>query len=199
MRLLSLLAWLIHGRQLLRGLPLLLFAASLQAAMPVPAEPAETAVRTVKVGVYANAPKYFLDKNGQLSGILGDVLVAMAQQAHWQLVPMPCEWQACLQVLQAGQIDLMPDVALTEQRTKIFDFHQTSALQSWSQIYKRKGSAINAIPDLRDKRIAVVAGSVQASYLETMLSSFAIPAQLVPGCSGCQPVFWRLAGADLPA
>lgn len=190
-----LLAWLIHWRQLLCGLPLLLAAASLPAAMPVPAESASP---TIKVGVYANAPKIFLDKEGQLSGILGDVLVAMAQQERWHLVPVPCEWQACLQALQAGRIDLMPDVALTEQRTRLFDFHKTPALQSWSQIYKRKDAAIHAIPDLRDKRIAVVAGSVQAPYLETMLASFAVNARLVP-VDSFEQGFERVADGSLDA
>lgn len=191
----SLLAWLTLARQLLRGLSLLLFAASLHAAMPVPAE---SAPRTVKVGVYANAPKLHLDKEGQISGILGDVLVAMAAREHWHLVPVPCEWQACLQALQAGQIDLMPDVAPTEQRMQVFDFHKAPALLSWSQIYKRKGAAIHAIPDLRDKRIAVVAGSVQATFLDTMLSSFAVSARLVP-VDSFEQGFERVADGSLDA
>ena len=195
MRLITLLTWLILGRQRLHGLPLLLFAASLHAAMPVPAE---SAAQTVRVGVYANAPKIFLDPQGQLSGIFGDVLVAMAQQERWRLVPVPCEWQACLQALQEGRIDLMPDVVVTDQRSQIFDFHKTPVLHGWSQIYKRKGVAINAIPDLKDKRIAVVAGSVQASFLQTMLDSFAIPAQLVP-VDSFEQGFERVADGSLDA
>jgi diguanylate cyclase (GGDEF)-like protein/PAS domain S-box-containing protein len=142
--------------------------------------PAESTARVLRVGVYANAPKLFMSQDGQPSGILGDVLVAMAAQERWQLVAVPCEWQACLQALQEGRIDLMPDVALTEQRAQIFDFHNTPVLQSWSQIYRKKGVAINAIPDLKDKRIAVVAGSIQASFLGNMLNSFGIGAQLIP-------------------
>ena len=189
------LAWFIHWRHLLRGFPLLFFAAGLQADMHIPAEPE---AQTVRVGVYANAPKIFLDREGQLSGIMGDVLVAVAQRERWQLVPVPCEWQACLEALQAGRIDLMPDVALTEQRTQIFDFHKTPVLLSWSQIYKRPGVAINAIPDLMDKRIAVVAGSLQASFLETMLQSFAINAHLVP-VDSFEQGFERVADGSLDA
>ncbi len=144
-------------------------------ALAATAEPQQ-----VRVGVYANAPKIFLDPQGQPSGILGDMLVAMAQRESWQLVSVPCAWQACLQALQDGRIDLMPDVAWTEERAKIFDFHATPALLSWSQIYKRKGAGISAIPDLKGKRIGVVKGSVQAAFLETMLASFAVSAQLVP-------------------
>ena len=158
------------------GLPLWLACGALQATMALPAETGQALVR---VGVYANAPKIFLSNDGKLTGILGDLLMAMAEREHWRLQPVPCEWQACLQALQDGQIDLMPDVALTEQRAQIFDFHHTPVLLSWSQIYKHKGAPISSIPDLNGKRIAVVAGSVQATFLETLLASFSVKAQLV--------------------
>ena len=162
-----------HSRLLVAGLGLL----ALQGAQ---ARPFDTAPRTVRVGIYANAPKLFLTATGQPSGILGDVLVAIAQEEGWQLVPVPCEWQACLDALQAGSIDLMPDVAFTDRRARIFDFHPTPALLSWSQLYKPRGTSINSMLDLQGKRIAVVSGSVQATYLKTMLESFAIQAELVP-------------------
>jgi len=161
-------------------LRLLVAGLSLLALPGAWALPAETAPRTVRVGIYANAPKLFLNAAGQPSGILGDLLVAIAQEERWRLVPVPCEWQACLDALQAGTIDLMPDVAFTDQRARVFDFHQTPALLSWSQLYKPRGAPINSMLDLRGKRIAVVTGSVQASYLKTMLESFAIQAELVP-------------------
>ncbi len=142
--------------------------------------PAETAPRVVRVGVYANAPKIFLNPDGQISGIFGDVLTAVAKQERWVLKPVPCEWQGCLQALQNGTIDLMPDVALNEQLAEIFDFHTTPLLLSWSQLYKRKGVPVTAIPDLQGKSIAVVSGSVQESFLKVMLVSFGVTAKLVP-------------------
>ncbi len=142
--------------------------------------PAETAPRVVRVGVYANAPKLFLGENGQPSGIFGDVLVAIAKREHWVLQPVKCEWQDCLDSLQSGGIDLMPDVAFTDQRGQIFDFHNTVALLSWSQLYKPRGEPINTMLDLAGKRVAVVTGSVQESGLAAMLQSFGILAELVP-------------------
>ncbi len=163
------------------GVLLALLGSGLQAAIgPSSAVPAQTVVR---VGVYANAPKIFLGKDGQPSGILGDLLVAMAEQEGWVLESVVCEWQACLDALQAGRIDLMPDVAFTSQRAQVYDFHDTPVLQSWSQLYKRKGDPINSMLDLKGKRIAVVAGSVQTAFLASMLESFAVSAELVPVAS----------------
>ena len=105
--------------------------------------------------------------------------MAVAARERWQVVSVPCEWQACLDKLARGEIDLMPDVAFTEQRAQQFDFHETPALLSWSQIYKRKDVSIRAITDLGGKRIAVVAGSIQAPFLQNLLGSFGVAATLV--------------------
>ena len=137
------------------------------------------APRDVRVGVYENEPKIFKGPNGQASGILGDLLAEMAQREQWRLIPVQCEWQQCLDALKAGHIDLMPDVAFNEARDIVFDFHKVPALLSWSQIYKRSGVQINSALDLKGKRIAVLDGSVQKTYLTDLLKGFELAADLV--------------------
>ena len=158
------------------------------------------AAREVRVGVYENEPKIFMGANGQPSGILGDLLVQVAKQEHWTLVPVPCEWQACLDALQVGALDLMPDVAITEQRDTLFDFHKVPALLSWSQIYKRSGIPINSALDLQGKRIAVLTGSVQQTYLLDLLKGFDIQAEFVVVQSPKEGfALVRSGGADVAA
>ena len=156
------------------------------------APPVGTALRPIKVGVYANPPKIMMGDNGLPSGILGDVLVAIAEREHWVLQTVRCEWQDCLDSLQSGGIDLLPDVAFTDQRGQIFDFHNTAALLSWSQLYKARGEPIRSMLDLSGKRVAVVAGSVQESGLKSILQSFGVQAELVPVAS-------FVAGVELTA
>jgi diguanylate cyclase (GGDEF)-like protein/PAS domain S-box-containing protein len=138
------------------------------------------AQRVVFVGVYNNPPKIFAAPDGQPSGILGDLLVAMAKKEDWTLQPVACAWQNCLDALKSGRIDLLPDVAYSSERAPQLDFHTTAALQSWSQLYKNKAVPMTSMLDLNDKRIAVVTGSIQAPFLKSMLESFAIRAELVP-------------------
>ena len=121
-----------------------------------------------------------MGSNGQPSGILGELLAEIARQESWVLRPQVCEWQACLDALQAGELDLMPDVAYSEERAALFDFHKVPSLHSWSQIYKRKGVSINSVLELQGKRIAVLDGSVQQDYLQNVASSFGIRLELVP-------------------
>jgi hypothetical protein len=141
--------------------------------------PAHAAPRVVRVGVYSNQPKLFLDKSNHATGILGDMLTTIAEQESWTLQAVPCEWQACLQALKNDQIDLLPDLAYSEERAKDFDFHKVTALHSWSAIYRREGIAINNMLDLHDKRIAILQGSVQQQYLTELLAGFGVQAQLV--------------------
>lgn len=136
--------------------------------------------KQVIVGAYNNEPKILINQEGQPSGIQGDLLQAIAREEGWTLRTMQCEWQACLDALREGKIDLLPDTAYSEERARQFDFHQQPALHSWSRIYRRDGIQLESILDLHGKRIAVVAGSIQQTYLAELLPGFGIQAELLP-------------------
>jgi len=131
-------------------------------------------VSVVRVGVYNNPPKIFMDKSGQISGIFGDLLREVAAQENWLLQPVACEWQACLDMVQDGRIDLMPDVARTSDREERFRFSSTPALHSWSQVYRHPSQTVNSILDLQGKRVAYLLGSVQQDFFAKLLDSFHI-------------------------
>ena len=122
---------------------------------------AMAAPRELRVGVYSNEPKVFVNAEGKPSGIFVDLLQLVATREQWTLRYVPCDWQDCLDALAAGQIDLMPDVARTSERERLFDFHASPVLHSWSQVYRARGSSIQSMFDLAGKRVAVLKGSVQ--------------------------------------
>jgi diguanylate cyclase (GGDEF)-like protein/PAS domain S-box-containing protein len=134
--------------------------------------------RTLRVGIYANAPKIFQDDTGLAVGILPELLDLIARAEGWQLEYVPCIWQKCLEALERGELDLMPDVALNETREKLFDFHTSPALTSWSQIYARSDQRIESTFDLDGKRIAVLGGSVQEKGLRDLVDGFALNTKL---------------------
>ncbi|MDG1583090.1 EAL domain-containing protein [Pseudomonas sp. GOM6] len=133
----------------------------------------------IRVGSYPNEPKLLLDDTGRLSGIFGELLGEIARREDWRLVPVPCDWQQCLDMARDGEIDLLPDVAWSEERAAFLDFHQTPALFSWSQLYSAPGVRLDSILDLKEQRIAVLAGSVQESHLRNLLDSFGLRAELL--------------------
>ena len=132
--------------------------------------------RLVRVGVYENPPKLFLDTESQaepaLGGILGDVFHRIAAEEGWQVEVHPCQWNDCLLMLESGEIDLMPDVARSSEREQVFDYHHTPALLSWSQIFSTGEVSLATPLDLDGHRIAVLRGSIQQSYLTNLAESF---------------------------
>lgn len=127
---------------------------------------------TLLVGVYHNPPKLFVDDKGQLQGIFGELLDAIAKQEDWQLESIVCEFQHCLNLLEQGDIDLVPDVAWSEERAKRFAFHSEPVMHSWSQLYQHEGEGVEAILDLENKRIAVMQGAIQQNYLAAVTERF---------------------------
>lgn len=127
--------------------------------------------QVVRVGIYDQPPNVYVTPEGKLSGILGVLLNRIATEENLRLVVTSCAWQECLAQLQAGQIDLLPDVVYTPERAETFDFHHVPALRSWSQIYARSGSQIQSIRDLNGKRLAVLADSPQSHYLSELFNT----------------------------
>ena len=154
-----------------------IFTAIFACCLLVLASPA--AAREVRVGIYDNPPKIYQDDQGRPTGLLIDLLQGIADGAGWTLTYTRCHWQDCLDALRGGQIDLLPDVAYSETRAQDFDFHATPALISWSQIYRRQDLRILNYLDLKDKRIAVLDGSIQETFLNEVLNNFSLPHQMV--------------------
>ena len=91
--------------------------------------------RKIRVGIYENEPKIFMDQSGFASGIFPKILDEIAQKEEWQLTYVPCKWAECLVALEKGRLDLLPDVAFSPERNKRFDFHQEEVISSWSVVY----------------------------------------------------------------
>lgn len=134
---------------------------------------------TLRVGVYENPPKLVTDSEGQVSGILGDILQLIAEQENWQLIAVPCYWNECLEQLANGEIDLLPDVAASPGRSDLYDFHSTAALLSWSQIYVKRDYNLSSLLELDGKRLALLRGSIQYDYLRQLAENFNIDVTFV--------------------
>ncbi len=166
--------------------------------LPINTPPAQAAHRQVYVGVYNNPSKIMTAANGQPSGILGDLLQEVARQEGWTLKPVHCTWEACLAALRSGDIDLMPDVAYTDERATTLDFHKIPALHSWSQIYRREGIVLQSMLDLQGKRLAVLSGSVQEEFLRNLLKRFGVTVHLIAAESSEQS-FAKVAAGEADA
>jgi signal transduction histidine kinase len=140
--------------------------------------PAKAEVRTVTVGTYENAPKVFT-QSGKPSGIFVDIIEQIAKTEGWRLRYVPGTWAEGLDRLAKGEIDLMPDVAYTAEREKIYAFHKIPVLSAWSQVYAPKGSGIQSILDLNGKRVAALEQTIQLETFTRLTNSFGLKITLV--------------------
>lgn len=132
----------------------------------------------IRVGIYDQPPDVYITPEGNPGGILGELLNQMATEEDWGFIVSSCAWQECLAQLQAGQIDLLPDLVYTPERAELFDFHHVPALHSWSQIYSRRGNQLQSIRDLNGKRLAILAGSSQYDYLTELFNTLNLSVEI---------------------
>lgn len=139
-----------------------------------------SAMQLVKVGVYENMPKIFTSETGKPSGIFVDIIEEIAAREGWTIQYVRGNWSEGLDRLEKGEIDLMPDVALTSERREIFAFHNEPVLSDWSQIYAKRGSGIRSIVDLNGKRISILNRSIQQDAFKKLIDGFGLSVTLVP-------------------
>ncbi|MGY6553394.1 MAG: EAL domain-containing protein [Wenzhouxiangella sp.] len=146
-----------------RALRLVLLLTLLVQACPVAAQ----LDRPVRVGVYENPPKVYRDSAQRPAGLFIELIEAIAAENGWTLEYRDCPWNECLQALQDGELDLMPDVAATEDRRRRFAFHQLPVTQAWSQLYRPPQLSLLTLDDLSGLRVSVLQESVQQDWFQS--------------------------------
>lgn len=154
--------------------------------------------RIVRVGVYENAPKVFTAENGRPSGIFIDVIEHIAKSEGWNLEYVSGTWVEGLDRVEKGEIDLMPDVAYTAERKKIYSFHKVPVLSSWYLVYAPKGHNIHSIFDLREKRLLVLERSVQEAAFARLSKGFGLNATII-GMPDYKTMFEKVAKGEADA
>ncbi len=114
----------------------------------------------LKVGVYDNPPKIFINEKGEISGFFADLVNAIALKEGWTIEYVYGTWEEGLQRVEMGEIDVMVDVAFSEERAKLFAFNQETVFINWAAVYSREGFEVNSLLDLAGKKVAVMKDSI---------------------------------------
>ncbi len=145
-------------------------------------------VQPVRVGIYQNSPKVFIDEAGHPAGFFIDLLEEIARQEQWRLEYHSCRWEECLEMLEKGRIDLLPDVAYSKARGGRFAFGREVALSSWSVFYTPEDRELLSLKALDGKKVAVVQESIQYQALRKLAGELEIRPKYVE-VPGMQDVF----------
>ena len=116
-------------------------AVALAAFLLVAVLPAWGRADPVRVGVYDNPPKLLTTEDGETSGFFPELIRAVALREGWEVEFVQATWPELLDALEAGEIDLLPDVAYSDERAGRFVFNREPVLSAWSTLYVPKGRA----------------------------------------------------------
>lgn len=109
----------------------------------------------VKVGFFSLEPISFPDENGEAQGFNPDLLKKIAELEDWQPIFIHGSWGEGIDRLEADEIDLMINVAYTEERAKNLDYNYEPSMQLWGQVFTTPDSDIKSITNLVGKKVAI--------------------------------------------
>ncbi len=166
-------------------------------AYPVKAQPE----RIIRVGYYENAPKIFTAEDGTVSGFWADLIRYIAVQERWQIEWVHGTWDEGLSRLANNEIDIMPDMGWSLERSQLYTLSNETVLVSWSRVYVPENSEIETILDLDGKTIAGLTGSVNfdgPEGIKELISKFDIDVNFI-GLDSYDEVFQALEDKEVDA
>ncbi|GAB6143906.1 transporter substrate-binding domain-containing protein [Desulfocicer niacini] len=116
--------------------------------------------RIIRVGAYENPPKIYTDEAGEVVGLFPDVLNYILQKEGWEIHYIHGSWTQCLDRLEKNEIDLMVDVAYSQERARKYLFSHETFLVNWATVYTTANQSITSLIDLNGKKVAVMKNSV---------------------------------------
>ena len=125
----------------------------------------------IRVGVYENPPLLYTNDDGLAQGLLAELL------NHIAVEYISGNWEVALQRLESGEIDILPAIAFSRERSQRYYFNEETVFSNWGQIYTNLYSDINSFLDLEGLTIAVVPGDIHytgENGLQNTLDQFSI-------------------------
>lgn len=126
--------------------------------------------KVIKVGVYDNPPKIFLNKNGQPDGFFIDIIKEIGERENLKFEYEFNTWDNLYKKLQTSKIDVLPDVVFSAERDSIFTLSKLPVLTSWAELFSRKELNLHSILDLKNLKVGVLKGSIEEKYMTDFVS-----------------------------
>lgn len=136
----------------------------------------------LRVGYYDNPPKIYRNASGEPDGFWPALVDELARSEGWRVAWSYGSWDELTDQLARGKLDMLPDVALTDERAGKFAFNNEVVLVSWSRVYVREGIKAQTLTDLEGLRVAVLRDSVNYrgdEGIAELLARFQVPVNFV--------------------
>jgi len=130
----------------------------------------------LRVGVAATRePASFVDKNGRVTGFDGEMARRIAAYLNRPIEFTDMKFMALIPALQSGKIDIIvTGMSATDERRKAVDVSDQYFSNSLMLLARKAGQGtaaasgpapLKTVADAEDKRVAVMTGSAQESYV----------------------------------
>jgi len=140
---------------------------------------AQADARTVRVGVYQNAPQVFIDDQGKPAGIYIDILNEVARREGWTIEFVPGSFADGLAAVREGRIDILTSIASTPERDGFIDFSKETIVSVWGQLYVKPSSSPQNIFDLEGQTIAVMEYGILGKKFNELCLNFGVDCRFV--------------------
>ena len=135
----------------------------------------------VRVGVYQNPPKIYIDQTGQVTGFTAELLRLIARDYRWAIEFVPVAFNEGLSMVEQGELDLMTDVGYSDSRNERLLFTDRSIITSWATLYSKDNLRLDTFLDLDGLRVGGMKGDIHLdgeSGFRALMDDFGIHVSL---------------------
>lgn len=125
--------------------------------------PQSTKSGTLKVGVYNNPPKVYINDQGKADGLFINILREICSE-EVELEFVQGNWADLRKKLETDEIQVLPDVAFSEDRDSLYLINSVPVISSWLEAFVTQNSNVSEIEDFEGLKVGVLKGSVQEIF-----------------------------------
>ena len=159
---------------------------------------ADEAEKTIRVGSFEDTFNY-VDDHGVRRGYGYELMQALAGYTGWKFEYVKCDWSNCFEKLENGEIDIMGDIAYTDDRAKEMLFSEETMGEEKYVLYANLSDTDILSSDYKSldgKRIGVLKGTEPEYMLTEWENKYGIHTEHV-NVSGNEDVKKKLANNEI--
>jgi len=118
--------------------------------------PSYASTRRLVFGYYDAKPSSYRDEKGTPAGIFIDSLKLIAEREGWEIEYSFRTWEALLEGLKRGTIDIVPAIVRTPEREAFAAFTQESIMTDWGMVFVREGEGLGSVLELDGKKVGAL-------------------------------------------
>jgi two-component system cell cycle sensor histidine kinase/response regulator CckA len=115
----------------------------------------------LRIGVeVADKPISFVDAARQPAGFTAELVAEMSRHGLGEVELVPAPWTILIKRFEAGELDVLANVARTDERLRTMDFSISHAYVHGVIYFRRDAPSITRTADLAGKKIGTLRGSI---------------------------------------